>query len=338
MLRLGREDTWASPEDSPLILVHCAGVNRGTDLELQEGNVELAERAIALMANGMWTTIVYLNSTQSVNSTPYGLGKSEAAKLLEREARRLNARFVNLIVPNVFGENGRPNYNSVVATFCDRISKGLKPEVLIDREINLIHSSEVADQVILAIGSPGVHGTVEMFGTQTYVSQLAIQLQSLHSTYLTGVTPDLSNSFTKNLFNTLRSYLYPDFYPRQHDLKTDNRGRLVETIKVESGGQSFVSWTHPGITRGNHFHRSKYERFLVLHGTAEIRLRKLFDSEVMVFTVTGTEPSAVDIPTLHTHSITNVGETDLLTLFWTNEIFDPANSDTYSEQVEGSPA
>ena len=124
-----------------------------------------------------------------------------------------------------------------------------------------------------------------------------------------------------------------DYYPVKLNLRTDARGGLFEAVKTHQGGQTFLSTTHPGITRGRHYHHHKVERFLVVSGQAEIRIRRLFEADVKVFKVSGVEPCFIDMPTFHTHEITNVGDTDLLTLFWSHEIFDPSHPDTYSEPV-----
>jgi UDP-2-acetamido-2,6-beta-L-arabino-hexul-4-ose reductase len=135
------------------------------------------------------------------------------------------------------------------------------------------------------------------------------------------------------LFNTYRSYLFPQEYPVGLDLKCDPRGELFEAVRGHSGGQTFMSFTRPGITRGNHYHRRKVERFLVVKGAARIRIRPMFRGVATEFLVSGATPVYIDMPTLHTHNITNVGDDDLLTLFWTNEIFDPSDPDTFAEQV-----
>jgi UDP-2-acetamido-2,6-beta-L-arabino-hexul-4-ose reductase len=152
--------------------------------------------------------------------------------------------------------------------------------------------------------------------------------------YQTMVMPPLDSALDVRLFNTLRSYLFPAHYPVALTLHSDARGSLFEVVKSNSGGQVFMSTTHPGITRGNHFHTRKVERFLVASGEADIRLRKLFSDEVISFKVRGDAPSYVDIPTFYTHHITNTGQSELVTLFWTNEIFNPVDPDTFSEAVD----
>jgi UDP-2-acetamido-2,6-beta-L-arabino-hexul-4-ose reductase len=166
-----------------------------------------------------------------------------------------------------------------------------------------------------------------------HISAVANLLDQQLSSYRSGVLPTMDNRFEWALFNTLRFSMFPAAYPLPLERKTDNRGHLVETVKASSGGQSFVSSTHPGITRGNHYHRRKFERFLVLAGTADISLRRLFSPDVVSFTVSGEQPSPIDMPTLHTHNITNIGDTELITMFWTNEIFDPNRPDTYALMV-----
>ena len=145
--------------------------------------------------------------------------------------------------------------------------------------------------------------------------------------------PELKNRFQLNLFNTFRSYLDPDFFPVSLNLKSDGRGTFVETIKAACGGQFSFSTTKPGVTRGNHFHTRKAERFAVIQGKAIIRLRKIGTNEIIEYRVKGDQPAFVDMPVWYTHNITNVGDKDLYTLFWINEFFDPKDPDTYYEKV-----
>ena len=185
-----------------------------------------------------------------------------------------------------------------------------------------------------AIIREGVVGDVRVQGHRLTVYALLNTLTGMQELYGQHIIPDLREDLRRDLFNTFRSYLYPQHYPVRLTLHTDPRGSLFEAVKSLNGGQSFMSTTHPGITRGNHYHTRKVERFLVTGGEAEIRLRHLFGQEVQTFRVSGDQPSYVDIPTLHTHNITNVGATTLSTLFWTHELFDPANPDTVAELVE----
>ena len=160
------------------------------------------------------------------------------------------------------------------------------------------------------------------------------RLTNFHNNYQANIFPDLSDSFDLALFNTYRAALYPSGFPRALTLHTDPRGSLFEAVKGGGGGQSFVSWTKPGITRGDHFHLRKVERFLVLQGEAIIRIRRVLGGPVWEYRVSGDQPAPIDMPTLHTHNITNIGDTPLLTLFWTHDLFNPAAPDTYADPVQ----
>jgi UDP-2-acetamido-2,6-beta-L-arabino-hexul-4-ose reductase len=151
--------------------------------------------------------------------------------------------------------------------------------------------------------------------------------------YGEGIVPYPRDGFDIDLFNTYRSFLYPDGFPIVVDRHSDERGDLFEAIKTFQGGQCFVSSTHPGITRGNHYHLHKFERFMVINGDAVIRLRRLLRDDIIEYRVSGENPCFVDMPVLYTHNITNIGKDDLWTLFWANELYDPASPDTYPEEV-----
>jgi len=166
------------------------------------------------------------------------------------------------------------------------------------------------------------------------VSELLDRLSAFDQNYRGQLIPDVREPIDLYLFNTYRSYLFPHHYPVDLQLHEDMRGGLFEAIKSYNGGQCFLSTTKPGITRGNHYHTAKIERFLVVGGNGLIRIRKLFSEDISEFEVAGDRPQYIDIPTLHTHNITNVGESDMTTLFWSHEIFDPESPDTFPEPVQ----
>lgn len=316
-------------------IVHFAGMNRGDDAEVARTNVALAQSLIAaLQRTGARPALVYANSIHVVDrgNTAFGRSKRAAAGILEAWAQAADARFCDLRLPNVFGEFGRPFYNSVVSTFCHQIAVGEAPQILIDVTMDLMHAQDVARRVLEALSS-GERGCVRVPGTPLSVTALLEKLRALHGAYMAQIVPALREPLDVQLFNTLRSYLFPKHYPVPLKLHSDPRGSLFEVIKSGNGGQVFMSTTRPGITRGNHFHTRKVERFLVAGGEADISLRKLFTNEVTTFRVSGSEPCYIDMPTFHTHNITNTGLSELTTLFWTNEIFDPADTDTYPEMV-----
>lgn len=315
-------------------IVHLAGINRAHDAEIERGNPELARTLVgALERTGATPHVLYSSSIHVDRDTVYGRSKRVAGEIIGEWAERVGAAFSNLLLPHVFGECGRPFYNSVVSTFCYQLANGETPRIDVDGELNLLHAQQVADLVLDRVrGGQGGIGRPD--GQQVKVSEMLEGLQSMASGYLGGVIPDLSDEFDLRLFNTFRSYLFPDHYPVALKLNTDPRGSLFEAVKTRHGGQAFLSTTHPEITRGDHFHFQKVERFLVVHGEAVIRLRRLFDDRVVEYRVRGDEPVFVDMPTLHTHNITNVGSSDTLTLFWSHQIFDPERPDTYREPVE----
>jgi UDP-2-acetamido-2,6-beta-L-arabino-hexul-4-ose reductase len=314
------------------VIVHFAGMNRGSDSELETTNVGLAEMLVqSIEPRRDPPTLVFSSSIHIDGDTVYGRSKRKAGSVLAAWARRTGGRFVNLILPHVFGENARPFYNSVVATFCHQLAHGETPRLQQDTQLQLLHAQDVADCVVELISSEAA-GDVRPEGQPIAVSELLTRLTRLSDDYRGGIVPT-SGGLDLALFNTYRSYLYPAHYPVDVGVRSDDRGRLFEAVKSNGGGQVFISDTRPGVTRGNHYHRRKIERFFVLEGQAEIRIRRLFDEHVTSFAVDGRRPQYIDMPTLHTHNITNTGRGTLVTLFWANEIFDPRKPDTESEQI-----
>ena len=316
-------------------IIHVAGVNRGEDHLVEQGNVQLArDVAQAVLRSGSRPRIIFANSAQSGNGSPYGTGKSEAAEILCRCAERSGSHFVEVLLPNLFGEHGRPDYNSFVANFAYALGHGEQPRVD-DREIQLLHAQEAAGVLIGALSRP--KAVVNPHGVSTTVASVFGTLRDFHRLYQSGDIPPLNSSLELDLFNVLRAASFPQNSPMALTPRVDDRGHLVEVVRAHGGaGQTFVSTTKPAFTRGEHFHLRKVERFVVLAGHARICLRKMFGTEVVQFDVQGDVPVAVDMPTMWAHNITNVGHTDLTTLFWTNDLFDADAPDTFPELVGGS--
>jgi UDP-2-acetamido-2,6-beta-L-arabino-hexul-4-ose reductase len=313
------------------VVIHLAGVNRAPDQEsIASDNIMLAERlAEGLTRSKRPIPVVFGNSIHQEDESPFGRGKREASGILRRHADVSGSPFADVLLPNIFGEHGRPYYNSVVATFSHQLAIGEMPKVEVDRELPLLHAQRAAS-VLLECAFSGVDGRVSPSGTPTTVSAVLDQLRAIAGPYADGQLPDLADPFTRDLFNTYRSFTFPDRWPIHPIKHADERGELVEAVRAGGGEtQVFFSTTRPDYSRGGHFHLNKVERFLVLKGQASIRLRKLFTDEVVEFTVSGDEPAIVDMPTLWTHEITNTGDSDLLTLFYADDQFDPENPDTY---------
>ncbi|WP_336987707.1 NAD-dependent epimerase/dehydratase family protein [Altererythrobacter aquiaggeris] len=314
------------------LVLHFAGVNRASDADVAAGNPDIARRLVAACAAaGATPHVVYANSTHAANDSVYGNSKRIAGEAIAASG----LRYTDLVLPHIFGEGAKPDYNNVTATFIRRIIDGEKPEINAAAEVQLLHAGEAA-QIAIDAGKNGVAGQLAPPGRSIPVAGLFKQLRRMHDNYSANLFPDLSAPFTLALFNTYRSALYPDSYPRMLKLNSDQRGMLFEATRGGGGGQTFLSWTHPGITRGEHFHLDKVERFLVVQGEAIIRIRPVLGETVSEFRVSGDAPAAIDMPALHTHHIVNVGDTPLLTLFWTNAVFDPAAPDTYADPVFGA--
>lgn len=325
-------------------VIHLAGINRASEEEVRDGNIKLAEELLAAVAQVPSVRVVaYSNSIQAGNGTPYGVGKLGAADTLAVACQERGIRFVDVRLPNLFGEHGRPHYNSFVPTFIHAALHGEEPQIQ-DRDIELLHVQDAAQVFIDATldehpeGRDGDNGRtiVEPAGHPTSVLRVWQKVAAYRDCYAAaGEIPALGDRFDVALFNTFRAAMFPERYPLPFKKNTDERGWLVETVRARgSEGQTFVSTTAPGVTRGEHFHLRKFERFVVLQGKARIQLRKALHDDVLDFDVDGDNPCAVDMPVGWTHNITNIGEGELLTVFWTNELFDPADPDTFYEKVD----
>ncbi|WP_457973911.1 polysaccharide biosynthesis C-terminal domain-containing protein [Arthrobacter sp. D1-17] len=313
-------------------LIHLAGVNRGEDVDIAEGNLRFAKQLSRVLAacKNPPPLIVYANSIQAGNGSVYGQAKQAAADALERAALDAGVEFLDVLLPNLFGEHGRPFYNSVTATFCHLLARGESPQIRQDSRLTLLHAQDAAEFMI------GVKPIVQMEECVSVlsVSDLLRQLTDISQTYRSSYIPPLASAFDRDLFNTYRSFLPPSERRMQLSKHADARGAFFEVVKSEgSGSQTSFSTTVPGVIRGQHFHTRKVERFTVLAGKARISMRRLFNDEVLSFDVDGSNPVAIDMPTLWAHNIENVGSDLLYTSFWTNEIFDPAAPDTFPENV-----
>jgi len=314
-------------------IVHLAGMNRGDDAEIESTNIILVEQLIkACIAVDKSPHLLFSSSTHATGQSPYGRSKRHCSELLQRWAEESGAVFTNLILPHIYGESGKPFYNSVVSTFCYQLANGEVPEIKQDGELLLLHAQDLSAKIWQLLQAPQP-GEQRLQGSPMKVSQLLARLQQIASDYREHTFPDMSETVTFRLFNTYRSYLFPFNYPVTLKTHEDARGALTEVVKTRHGGQCFFSTTKPGITRGNHYHTGKVERFLVVKGKATICLRRMFSNQIHTFNVDGDLPQYIDIPTCYTHNITNTGDEELVTIFWSHEIFDPEHPDTFMEAV-----
>jgi UDP-2-acetamido-2,6-beta-L-arabino-hexul-4-ose reductase len=337
-----RNHTWNEIEAALLesdFVFHLAGINRPqSDSEFRTGNVDLTAQVCAvLQRRGQRIPILLSSSIQADLDNPYGISKREAEEVLAGYAETTGAPVLIYRLKNVFGKWSRPNYNSVVATFCHNIARDL-PIAINDpeRRLELVYIDDVAEQFaaeLLISQQPGVTTRSVQPSYAITLHELAELLRSFRAMRQNLRTPDLGNPFVHKLYSTYLSYLPPDEFAYALDKKCDPRGCLAEFIKSPGFGQIFVSRTLPGITRGNHYHHTKTEKFLVLEGEAIVRFRPLDGDEVIEHPIRGSDFRVVDIPPGYTHSIENVGEGELITLFWADEIFDADRPDTYALPV-----
>jgi UDP-2-acetamido-2,6-beta-L-arabino-hexul-4-ose reductase len=326
------------------VVFHLAGVNRPErEGDLETGNVgSLAplfaalEHATASDRGAVRPSIVLSSSTQANHDNPYGRSKLAAEKALEAYASRTGTPAVIYRLPGVFGKWCRPNYNSVVATFCHNIARG-QPIAISDpaRVVELAHIDDIVARFLTHLEGQAVgitRGEVRPAFTAS-LGELADRIRSFRAMRDSLEVADTSDPFTRRLLGTYASYLPPGdlAYPLQQ--RSDTRGTLAELLKSPHFGQMFVSRTHPGVTRGNHYHDLKVEKFCVLEGDAAIRFRPVLGDEVTEHRVSGTDFKVVDIPPGMTHSIENVGSTEMIVLFWASDIFDRARPDTFFTEV-----
>ena len=319
------------------VIVHLAGVNRDEPEVVYQKNIELMEKLLEYVdASDNKPAILFSSSTQIERDNEYGRGKKRAMELLEEWARKNNASAVSMVVPNVFGDSGRPFYNSVVATFCYQVAHGEQPTIIKDGQMTMIYINNLLEDIVHLIDSPADGYCIESLKprAEIKVSEVLALLNKFKDFYCgSGMVPAIGSAFERDLYNTFITYMDTADWERNLTLNTDERGSFVEVFKLENGGQVSFSTTKPGITRGNHYHVRKNEKFCVVSGQASIKLRRIGTDKVIEYKVSGDKPSWVEMPIYYTHNITNIGGTELVTLFWINEHFNPDDPDTFYEEV-----
>lgn len=324
------------------VVVHLAGVNRPDDpAEFRRGNADFTAALCArLESHGRRPQLILSSSIQAALDNPYGKSKLAAEEVVRGYSRRTGAAISIFRLKNVFGKWCRPNYNSVVATFCHNAARGLPLQVNDPaRVLELVYVDDVVAAMMADIANPGLSpdGTVSPDAIPSYrltLGDLADRLRGFAAMRQTQAAPDFACAFNKQLYATYLSHVPPEQLAYGLDIKSDPRGSLAEFFKSPHGGQIFVSRTEPGVTRGGHFHHTKTEKFLVVEGEAVIRLRPINSREIVEFPVRGDEYRVIDIPPGCTHDITNVGTRPMVTLFWASEPFDPQRPDTYFLPVQ----
>jgi UDP-2-acetamido-2,6-beta-L-arabino-hexul-4-ose reductase len=321
------------------VVVHLAAMNRHEDQQvIYDTNILLVEKLIAACERTQSKPhILFSSSTQEKKDNLYGQSKQKGRELFEVWANRNNARFTGMIIPNVFGPFGQPHYNSVVATFCHQLTHGETPQIHVDGEVKLIYINDLSEEFynkMITRENRQINKYEVPHRFTVKVSTILNLLKSYKNDYLEkGIFPDLSNPFELALFNTFRCYIPENHFPFYYTKHADNRGIFVEIARTNTSGQFSYSTTVPGITRGNHYHTRKAERFAVIKGKAKIQLRRIGTNQLIEYDLSGEQPSFVDMPIWYTHNIINTGNEELVTLFWINEPFNPDDPDTYFETV-----
>lgn len=318
---------------------HLAGVNRPkVESEFKEGNSGLTDKVIAVLKKaGNSAPILITSSIQAELDNPYGISKRESENSLFKYAKETGNRVYVYRLPNVFGKWCRPNYNSAIATFCHNISR--REEIMVsNREnvMNLVYIDDVVNELIAAL-----EGKANRIGEfcevpvvyKTTLGWIVDTLYSFMESRTTIKILNMGNELEKKLYSTWLSYLPENEFAYPLKMNVDSRGSFTEFFRTEDRGQVSINISKPGIVKGNHWHHTKNEKFLVVKGNGVIRFRKIGTDEVIEYFVSGDKLEVVDIPTGYTHNIENIGTEDMVTVMWANEVFDPEKPDTWYEEV-----
>ncbi|MBE6827716.1 MAG: SDR family oxidoreductase [Ruminococcaceae bacterium] len=320
---------------------NLVGVHRPKDdSEFMTGNYGFVSTLLDTLERvGNSPRIAFSSSVQAELNNPYGESKRAAENAIFDYSERTGAKVYIFRFTNIFGKWSRPNYNSVVATFCYNIANDL-PISIRDRnyEMKLVYIDDVVNQMLEVLMDRGIKCgdfyAVPEFHNVT-LGELADMIYSFKESRNNRFIPDMTEgSFSKKLYSTYLSYLPKDGFSYPLNQNTDERGSFTEVLKTENFGQVSVNISKPHITKGEHWHHTKNEKFLVVHGKGVIRFRKIDSDEIIEYYVSGDKLEVVDIPTGYTHNIENLGDDDMVTLMWANECFNPDRPDTFALKVK----
>ena len=313
---------------------HLAGVNRPRDeSEFETGNAGFTEALLQMLENGKRPPVLMSGSTQAALDNPYGRSKLRAEEAVRAYGERTGARTYLYRLPNAFGKWSRPHYNSAVATFCYQIARGL-PITVTDpaKSIRLVYIDDIVAEFVRAAGgmaTPGEAGFYRVLPEhETTLGHIVETLQGFYNGRETLDIPDGGDPLTRKLFATYQSFLPEDGFAYRPVTHADTRGSFSELLHMAGYGQVSVNVSYPHVCKGEHWHHSKHEKFVVVAGHGVIRLRNVCGGDVLTYEVDGNTPTVVDIPPGYTHNIENLGEENMVTLMWASEIFSPEHPDT----------
>ncbi len=317
---------------------HLAGVNRANNNdEFYKGNRDFTRKLIdSLIRNNNRSPVLHTSSIKAEEDSEYGKSKKAGEDELYRYGEEYGVKALIYRLPNLFGKWCRPNYNSVVATFCHNIAHGLPIEIHdAEKVIPLVYIDDLLEEFMRALGGnatkDGRYCRVPV-SYRVSLGRLAELLYGFKEGRQSLMVPDVSDGFIKKLYSTYTSYLPKDEQNYSLAVKNDERGSFAEFLK-SNAGQVSINVTKPGITKGNHWHHTKTEKFLVVGGEGLVKLRNIATDERSEYRVSGGKPEVIDIPAGWAHSLTNTGEGDMTVVIWANEVFDPERPDTYYLEV-----
>ncbi|WP_342388764.1 NAD-dependent epimerase/dehydratase family protein [Salinicoccus bachuensis] len=318
---------------------HLAGVNRPKNTnEFIDGNINFTRDLVSILKDSDTPPpILITSSIQAENDTPYGKSKKSAEDMIFSYGAHTGARILVYRLPNVFGKWCKPNYNSVVATFCNNITHNKPVQVNnIETQLSLVYIEDVIKEFKSSLynqeNRKGDFCKIEPI-YQVKLGDIVDLLRSFKKIRESHLVPDMNEEFTKKLYSTYLSYLPKNEFKYDLEMNVDERGSFTEFLKTEDRGQVSVNISKPGIVKGNHWHHTKNEKFLVVSGKGIIRLRNIYENEILEYHVTGEYLEVVDIPPGYTHNIENLGNEDMITIMWANELYDVDKPDTFHEEV-----
>lgn len=318
-------------------VMHLAGVNRPENPEdFYKGNSELTELVCTLLEkHGNKAPLLLSSSIQAERDNDYGKSKKEAEDIVLAHGKKMQSPVYVFRFKNLYGKWSRPNYNSVVASWCYNIARSLPVQVDNPKtELALCYVDDAVDAMISALEGNISAGYCEVPEIDTVTLQeLHATLLSFHASRENLSYPDQSTPFKKKLYATYLSYLGTDDFSYVLQSKTDERGSFTEVFRDAKAGQISINVAKPGVTKGQHWHSTKIEKFMVVHGTGIIRFRDVFSDEVLEYKVRGEQMTVVDIPVGYVHNIQNVGTDDMVTLMWASEAFNSEKPDTNFKEV-----
>lgn len=317
------------------LIFHLAGVNiSSTDEEIINLNYEINNNlSLALKKIKFKGVLFFSSSLKEKTKTSYGRAKKLGREVFQKLSNELNFTFNYSLIPNVYGPFCKPNYNSFIATFSFNLINKKPVRIIQNDKINLIYIDDLIELLLKIIDNPIIKIDFKKSINILKVSEVFDKLNYFFKIYICdNEFPRLENKFDIKLFNSFRSYIdLKNHFPQRHKFHEDDRGRFSEISRSYSKGQTSISYTNPGFTRGNHFHKRKIERFTVLKGKAEIQIKKYMTNEIISFKLSGENMSFIDIPIWHVHNIRNIGKKELITHFWINEFFEKNDNDTFLE-------